>query len=44
MVVRDRAKLVAYQQSLSTPTRAVPDDVPVPFVVRRASTVFVATR
>jgi SAM-dependent methyltransferase len=44
VTVRERAKLVTYQESLSVPTSAVPEDVALPFVVRRASTVFVATK
>jgi len=44
VIVRDRAKLVAYQQSLSTPSRPVPDDVPLPFVVHGRSSIFVASR
>jgi len=42
--VRERAMLVAYRDSLSVDTSPVPDDVELPFVIRRASTVFVATR
>jgi SAM-dependent methyltransferase len=44
VTVRDRRKLVAYQRSTSVPTSPVPDDVPLPFVMRRAGTVFVATK
>jgi SAM-dependent methyltransferase len=44
VIVRDRAKLVAYQQSLSTPSRPVPEDVALPFVVHGRSSIFVATR
>jgi SAM-dependent methyltransferase len=43
-IVRDRAKLVGYQQSLSTPSRPVPEDVPLPFVVHGRSSIFIATR
>jgi hypothetical protein len=43
VTVRDRAKLVAYRESLSTPTRPVPEDVPLPFVVHGRSSIFFAT-
>ncbi|HEX6762696.1 MAG TPA: class I SAM-dependent methyltransferase [Gaiellaceae bacterium] len=43
VTVRDRSKLVAYQQSMSVPTRPVPDDVEIPFVLHRRPTVFFAT-
>ena len=44
IIVRERAKLVAYQRSLSTPSRPVPEDVQMPFVVHGRSSIFVATR
>lgn len=43
VTVRDRSKLVAYQQSMSVPTRPVPDDVELPFVVHSRPTIFFAT-
>jgi SAM-dependent methyltransferase len=44
VTVRDRAKLVAFRDSVGVETSPVPDDVELPFVFRRATTVFVATR
>lgn len=44
VTVGDREKLVAYQQSLSLPSREVPDDVELPFVTYGRSTIFVATK
>jgi SAM-dependent methyltransferase len=44
VTVRDRAKLVAYRDSVGAETSPVPEHVALPFLVRRASTVFVATR
>jgi SAM-dependent methyltransferase len=44
VVVRDRAKLVAYRNSLSAETRPVPEDVELPFRVHRRSSIFVATK
>jgi SAM-dependent methyltransferase len=44
VTVRDRRRLVDYQQSLSIATRPVPDDVELPFVVHARSAIFVATR
>jgi len=44
VTVRDRAKLVAYQQSLSTPARPVPDDVELPFIVHGRCAIFRATK
>jgi ubiquinone/menaquinone biosynthesis C-methylase UbiE len=41
--VREREKLVAYRNSVSVPTAAVPEDVELPFVVHGRSTIFVAT-
>jgi ubiquinone/menaquinone biosynthesis C-methylase UbiE len=43
VTVREREKLVAYQQSLSTPSRPVPEDVALPFVVHARSSIFFAT-
>jgi SAM-dependent methyltransferase len=43
VTVRDREKLVAYQQSLSTPSRPVPEDVDLPFIVHGRSSIFFAT-
>jgi 2-polyprenyl-3-methyl-5-hydroxy-6-metoxy-1,4-benzoquinol methylase len=42
--VTDLETLVAYRRSLSYDTRAVPDDVPLPFRVHGRTTVFVATK
>jgi len=44
VIVRDRRRLVAYQQSLSVRTSPVPDDVPLPFVARTVGAVFVAAK
>jgi 2-polyprenyl-3-methyl-5-hydroxy-6-metoxy-1,4-benzoquinol methylase len=44
ITVHDREKLVAYQESISLPTRPVPDDVELPFVTFGRPTVFVATK
>jgi SAM-dependent methyltransferase len=44
VTVRERAKLVAYRESLITETRPVPDDVELPFIVHCASSIFVATK
>ncbi len=44
LMIRDRQKLVAYQQSMSVPANPVPDDVPLPFVIHTRSCVFVAAR
>jgi SAM-dependent methyltransferase len=41
--VHDRETLVAYQQSVSVPSRPIPDDVELPFVVHGRTTVFFAT-
>ena len=40
--VRDRQKLVDYQQSMSVPTQPVPEDVELPFIVHGRMTIFVA--
>jgi hypothetical protein len=44
VVVRDRAKLVAYRDSLSVGTEQVPERVELPFVVHARSSVFVARK
>lgn len=44
VTVRERERLVAYQQSLTVRTRPIPDDVELPFIVHRASSIFVATK
>jgi SAM-dependent methyltransferase len=44
VIVRDRAKLVAYRNSLSVVAEQVPEDVEVPFVVHARSSVFVARK
>jgi SAM-dependent methyltransferase len=43
VTVRNRDKLVAYQQSMQIETQPVPDDVELPFVVYGRTTVFLAT-
>jgi len=43
VTVRDRSKLVAYQQSMSVPTTPVPADVEMPFVIHSRPTIFFAT-
>jgi SAM-dependent methyltransferase len=40
--VRDRQKLVDYQQSMTVATQPVPDDVELPFIVHGRMTIFVA--
>ena len=42
VTVRDREKLVDYQQSLSVPTQPVPEDVQLPFTVHGRTSIFVA--
>jgi len=42
--VSDRLKLVDYQQSISTKTAPVPDDVELPFIVRGLTSIFFATK
>lgn len=42
VTVREREKLVAYQESLSVPTRPVPDEVELPFIVHARTSIFVA--
>jgi SAM-dependent methyltransferase len=44
VTVRDRAKLVAYRNSLSLHSDQVPEDVELPFVVHARSSVFVARK
>ena len=44
VIVRDRAKLVAYRDSLSVGAEQVPEDVELPFVVHARSSVFVARK
>jgi SAM-dependent methyltransferase len=44
VTVRDRERLVAYQQSVSAPTRPVPEDVALPFIVHARPVIFVATK
>jgi SAM-dependent methyltransferase len=43
VIVRDRAKLVAYRDSLSVESRPIPEDVELPFLVHRRSSIFLAT-
>jgi SAM-dependent methyltransferase len=43
ITVRDRAKLVAYRDSLSAETKPIQEDLELPFVVHGRSTIFVAT-
>lgn len=43
VTVRDRAKLVAYQQSMSVPASPVPAEVEMPFVIHSRPTIFFAT-
>ena len=40
--VRERAKLVAYRDSVSVPTQPVPEDVELPFIVHGHTSIFVA--
>jgi SAM-dependent methyltransferase len=42
VTVRDRLKLVDYQQSLSVPTQPIPEDVELPFIVHARVSIFVA--
>ena len=44
VTVRDRAKLVAYRDSLSVQTEPIPDDVELPFIVHCASSIFIASK
>jgi SAM-dependent methyltransferase len=43
VTVRDRAKLVAYRDSITAKTRPIPEDLELPFIVHGRSTIFVAT-
>jgi SAM-dependent methyltransferase len=42
VTVRDRAKLVAYRESLSVQTEPIPVDVELPFTIHCASSIFIA--
>ncbi|HEY8644594.1 MAG TPA: class I SAM-dependent methyltransferase [Gaiellaceae bacterium] len=42
VTVRERQKLVDYQQSMSVPTQPVPEDVELPFIVHGRTSIFVA--
>jgi SAM-dependent methyltransferase len=42
VTVHDREKLVAYRDSLSQPSRPVPEHVELPFLVHGRTTIFVA--
>jgi SAM-dependent methyltransferase len=42
VTVRDRQRLVDYQQSMTVPTQPVPEDVELPFIVHARMTIFVA--
>jgi SAM-dependent methyltransferase len=42
VTVRDRLKLVDYQQSLSVPTQPIPEGVELPFIVHARVSIFVA--
>lgn len=44
VIVREREKLVAYQQSLSSASRAIPEHVELPFVVHGRCAIFRATK
>jgi hypothetical protein len=44
VTVRDRAKLVTYRDSMQVDVGPVPEDVSMPFVIRRRTSVFVATK
>jgi SAM-dependent methyltransferase len=44
VTVRDRQKLVAYRDSMQVPVQPVPEQVPLPFVIHRRVSVFVAVR
>jgi SAM-dependent methyltransferase len=44
VTVRDRAKLVAYRESVTAETDPVPDDVELPFLIHRATSVFIASK
>jgi hypothetical protein len=42
VTVRDRQKLVDYQQSTTVPTQPVPEDVELPFTIHGRPSIFVA--
>ncbi len=42
-IVRDRAKLVAYRDSMSIEVAPIPEEVTLPFIVHRRTSIFVAT-
>ena len=44
VTVRDRAKLVAYRDSMQIPVAPVPEDIDLPFIVHARTSIFVATR
>lgn len=44
VIVRERAKLVAYRDSMSVDVAPVPEDIELPFVVHARTSIFVATR
>jgi SAM-dependent methyltransferase len=44
VTVRDRAKLVAYRESITAETDPVPDDLELPFTVHYATSMFVASK
>jgi SAM-dependent methyltransferase len=44
VTVRTRQKLVAYRDSMQVPVQPVPEQVPLPFVIHRRVSVFVAVR
>ena len=44
VTVRDRAKLVAYRDSMQIPIAPVPENVELPFIVHARTSIFVATR
>lgn len=44
VTIRDREKLVAYQRSMSVPSRPVPEDLELPFTVHGRITIFVAVK
>lgn len=44
VTVRDRAKLVAYRESLTVETEPIPADVELPFIVHCASSIFIASK
>jgi SAM-dependent methyltransferase len=44
VIARDRAKLVAYRDSMQVTVGPVPEDIPIPFVIHRRTSIFVATK